>query len=373
MFDLTKFSQYINALVSSTILPSFKGFFSSSSKEISSKLENIEQALKERTDIDEVLSHVESLKGEKGDTPTDEELLALIRPLIPEPIKGDDGHTPTDDELLALIKPLIVKPKDGKTPTKAELRELIKPLIPAPKNGKDGMPGRDGVDGKDSSPDTPNQIVKKLESLEGDMRLDASAIRNLPVMERVKGLFGKAVKSLSNLSDVNITSPADNQSLTYDAATGKWVNETVAGGTGHTIQDEGISLTARTNLNFVGAGVTVTDGGAGPNSTIVTIGGGAGSGITRTVVVTAGSFTAGSTASTDYVYLHAGAHNATLPTANANSNRYTFRNNHSAAVTVTRAGADTISYYTTGNTSITLNPLDSVDLISNGTDTWSVI
>jgi hypothetical protein len=45
----------------------------------------------------------------------------------------------------------------------------------------------------------------------------------------------------------------------------------MAAGAGHTIQDEGTSQTSRTNLNFVGAGVTVTDGGAGPDSTIVTI------------------------------------------------------------------------------------------------------
>jgi len=34
--------------------------------------------------------------------------------------KGKDGHTPTNDELLALIKPLVNKfapPKDGHTPT----------------------------------------------------------------------------------------------------------------------------------------------------------------------------------------------------------------------------------------------------------------
>ena len=44
-----------------------------------------------------------------------------------------------------------------------------------------------------------------------------------------------------------------------------------AAAAGHTIQDEGTPLTTRTNLNFVGAAVTVTDGGAGPDSTIVTI------------------------------------------------------------------------------------------------------
>lgn len=43
-----------------------------------------------------------------------------------------------------------------------------------------------------------------------------------------------------------------------------------AAGGGHTIQDEGTPLTARANLNFVGAGVTATDD-AGNNATVVTI------------------------------------------------------------------------------------------------------
>lgn len=52
-----------------------------------------------------------------------------------------------------------------------------------------------------------------------------------------------------------------------------WTSLAYFGGTGggHTIQDEGTPLAQRANLNFVGAGVTVTDGGAGPDSTIVTI------------------------------------------------------------------------------------------------------
>lgn len=48
-----------------------------------------------------------------------------------------------------------------------------------PENGKDGMPGKDGENGKDGSPDTPEEIRNKLESLEGDDRLDKSAIRGL--------------------------------------------------------------------------------------------------------------------------------------------------------------------------------------------------
>lgn len=57
----------------------------------------------------------------------------------------------------------------------------------------------------------------------------------------------------------------------YYPSGGPW--SAIAGSSGHTIQEEGSSLTARTNLNFVGAAVTATDGGAGPNSTIVTISG----------------------------------------------------------------------------------------------------
>lgn len=38
--------------------------------------------------------------------------------------------------------------------------------------------------------------------------------------------------NLGDLSDVVLTSPSDNQSLTYDSASGTWVNETVSGGGG---------------------------------------------------------------------------------------------------------------------------------------------
>lgn len=56
------------------------------------------------------------------------------------------------------------------------------------KDGLDGLDGKDGYsplrgidyfDGKDGSPDDPNQIRDKLETLEGDERLDASAIKGL--------------------------------------------------------------------------------------------------------------------------------------------------------------------------------------------------
>jgi Repeat of unknown function (DUF5907) len=79
------------------------------------------------------------------------------------------------------------------------------------------------------------------------------------------------------------------QHLNYDISTNLWICGTSGGaGSGHTIQDEGIARTARTNLNFVGAGVSCVDN-AGANATDCTIAGGAG-------VSASGSPTAGQSA-----------------------------------------------------------------------------
>lgn len=93
-----------------------------------------------------------------------------------------------------------------------------------------------------------------------------------------------------------------------------------------------------------------------------------GSGITRTVVVTSGSATMGSSASTDYVYFVAGAHTMSLPAASGNTNRYTVKNNHSANITIDTAGAENVE----GAASISIAPEESVDLVSNGTN-WFVV
>jgi len=60
-------------------------------------------------------------------------------------------------------------------------------------------------------------------------------------------------------SNVTLTTTAGSDTVTIAAAGG-----------GHTIQEEGSSLTQRTNLNFVGAGVTATDD-SGNNATKVTV------------------------------------------------------------------------------------------------------
>jgi hypothetical protein len=87
-----------------------------------------------------------------------------------------------------------------------------------------------------------------------------------------------------NSSGWNFVSGA---TATYNATTGYW-DITLAGGSGgHTIEDEGIALTARTSLNFVGVNVSVADSGG---KTVVTIGAVslAGSQVTGTLPITRG-------------------------------------------------------------------------------------
>lgn len=118
------------------------------------------------------------------------------------------------------------------------------------KDGENGLNGVDGKDGKDGSPDTGTEIVAKINglNLNDENLIDAKHIKNLK---------GKVVQ----YAGTNGTSEARVRQI---------IAETPSTGGGHTIQDEGTPLTQRTNLNFVGAGVTTTDD-AGNDATVVTI------------------------------------------------------------------------------------------------------
>jgi len=93
-----------------------------------------------------------------------------------------------------------------------------------------------------------------------------------------------------------------------------------------------------------------------------------GSGITRSVNVTAANYTLGSAALTDYIYLVAGLHTGTLPTAVGNSNIYTVKNNHSVNVTLGTTAAQLVE----GAANLSISPESSVDVISDG-NSWRVI
>lgn len=129
-----------------------------------------------------ILEKVKFLKGDKGDNPTDEQIVTLIRPLIPDPVPG---HTPNNEELLRLIRPLIPVVQDGKTPTKRELVNLILPLIPDP------IPGEPGKDADYSA----EIIADKLNSREGILNL--SVIKDAVTKTDLEKYQGKVLDGMA--------------------------------------------------------------------------------------------------------------------------------------------------------------------------------
>jgi hypothetical protein len=83
------------------------------------------QIEKRAKEVDAILDRLKKNPLKDGKTPTKEELLTLIQPLIPRPIPGAPGRTPTEDELLDLI-------------------ESVMPEMPEVIPGPPGKPGKKG-------------------------------------------------------------------------------------------------------------------------------------------------------------------------------------------------------------------------------------
>jgi hypothetical protein len=123
--------------------------------------------------IDIYKNNPDILKGDKGDqgSPGDRgEAITgprgLIGPQGPKGLQGEKGDS--------------VKGKKGDPGSAGPVGKTG----PRGLDGKSGRDGKDGIDGLDGSPDKPKDIVKKLESLKDENRLDAKAIRNLPELVR---------------------------------------------------------------------------------------------------------------------------------------------------------------------------------------------
>lgn len=88
---------------------------------------------------------------------------------------------------------------------------------------KDWLDWKDGEDGKDWSPDTPKEIVEKLETLEWDERLSAKSIKWLSDIMN----YGWWSSRFSWLIDVVVNSPTTGQVPVYDAEKWQRLNTTL--------------------------------------------------------------------------------------------------------------------------------------------------
>jgi hypothetical protein len=127
---------------------------------------------------------------------------------------------------------------------------------------------------------------------------------------------------------------------------------------------------AVTTFNGLSGAVTLTSGSnitLTPSGNTITIASG---GFTRSIFTITTSTTAGSTASTDYVYIGATSDNInlTLPTAAGNTNRYTVKNSNIGTLTILTTSSQTID----GATAYALTKqYQAIDLLSDNTN-WIV-
>lgn len=190
---------------------------------ITDKLDELKPTETQKTAQEAMSAFVQMLKGDKGDKgddggkPTQEELLSLIEPLIPEPIpgdKGDDGKnyvlTSKDkQEIVSKIEVPIVEKIIEKTEVIRE-QPIVKEVAVR---------------------DTGLEVAKKLTELKGEDRLDVESLKGL---DRVEANFlnqakGFVSKTLAGQADVNIPNPTDGQVLTYNKKTNKWIASTGSG------------------------------------------------------------------------------------------------------------------------------------------------
>lgn len=143
--------------------------------------------------------------------------------------RGEDGHTPTDEELIALIKPLIPIVKDGENYilTEQDKRDIAKSIkVPVVEKviEKTEVVRETPIVKEVAVSDTPEVIKDKLETLDGDKRLKIEAIKDLrEELDKVKARGGEHVVSTSNrglyqLLDVNVSGIVAGQSIYWDGS-----------------------------------------------------------------------------------------------------------------------------------------------------------
>jgi hypothetical protein len=120
------------------------------------------------------------------------------------------------------------------------------------------------------------------------------------------------------------------------------------------------------DLNATGAGTSgqvLTSAGAGAAPTWTTVSGSGG--ISRSINSVSANTTAGSAATTDYIYFCSSTMNLTLPSAVANTNCYTVKNTGAGVITIVGTVDGTV------NPKITVTNA-SLDIISDGTN-WRIV
>lgn len=147
-----------------------------------------------------------------------QDAIRTLRSKVPK--DGNDGHTPTKQELLALITPLIPQVENGVSPEIQDIVDEVMAQIQLPEQ-------------KETILDDGRGIVEKINALPVDPhnQIDAKHIKNLPKPDGNGGgahIVGRG--ALYSLADVNLTNLSVNQSIKWDGV--QWIPFTPSGAGG---------------------------------------------------------------------------------------------------------------------------------------------
>ena len=140
-----------------------------------------------------VIDFLASIKGDKGDSPTDEELLKLIKPSIPE--KGKDYFTDKEiKEIVSEVQSKIRMPEDGERGRDAEVDydSIVKSVLSKIRKPEDGLDGRDADEDR-----IIKEVLKKIPSPKDGK--DGKSTKEVKVDEIIKMLKNKL--SINDLKD----------------------------------------------------------------------------------------------------------------------------------------------------------------------------
>lgn len=245
-------------------------------------------------------------------------------------VKGDDGITPSIDELEAIVLSLIPD---------ADIPELTpKDIIEKINKAKTVKIKRERVEGFDE--------------IEG---LAKSANRNVQNILSLGGSRQTAIKVSGVLLGTGINT------INFVGATGTVVgdgseaNVTTSGGSNLSLTTTGTSGAATYNSGTGVLNIPVYSSGSG--------------GISRSINTVSTTTAAGSTASTDYVYLCSGTFTITLPATTGNTNLYTIKNIGAGTITVVTTGGETIDGSATASIPVQWTSIDLVAASGN----WNVV
>ena len=157
----------------------------------------VAEAIKELKPLSEagnfINDFLKAIKGEKGDSPTDEELLKLIKPSIPE--KGKDYFTDKEiKEIVSEVQSKIRMPEDGERGRDAEVDydSIVKSVLSKIRKPEDGLDGRDADEDR-----IIKEVLKKIPSPKDGK--DGKSTKEVKVDEIIKMLKNKL--SINDLKD----------------------------------------------------------------------------------------------------------------------------------------------------------------------------